>query len=205
MGYRQTVSALLICGCLLLATSLVAQRTQLAPAWNLFTPEQDAELGQGLAVDVERRLRWSQDTFAQDYVDRLGQDLAANAAGGSYPFEFRIFTDAAVQSIALPGGIIYVSSGLVLATENEHQLAGILAHQMGHVIARHGSQQVSAAYAKRANARLSDVSIPRVLSELNLKADPGSIVLKHNTQAEQEADRIAVQLLYDAGFDLRRW
>jgi len=200
MFSRRAAYILLACTFGLFMTPVLAQRTRLAPGWNLFTTQQDVELGRALAADAEAKLEWSADTVVHEYINTLGHSLAGSASGYRYPFEFRVFKDPTIQSMALPGGIIYVSSGLVLAAQDEPQLAGILAHQIGHVVARHGSQQVSNAYAKRTNTSLRSVSIPEVLSQLNLKPDPGSIALKYDAQAEQEADLVAVQLLHDARF-----
>jgi predicted Zn-dependent protease len=105
--------------------------------------------------------------------------------------------------MALPGGIIYVSSGLVEATQNEPQLASVLAHQIGHVAARHGSQQVSAEYS-RLHARQARPTVNDAISRLRLTMDPDSLVTRYDSQAEQQADIIATQMLYDARFDPRQ-
>jgi beta-barrel assembly-enhancing protease len=201
MFSRKATAALVCLGLLILITPLLAQRSRLIPSWNLFSTQQDVEIGTVLAQDAEATLTWSRETFAQDYIDALGNQLGDFSAGYKYPYEFRVFRDPSIQSFALPGGIIYLSSGLVLATQNEAQLAGVLAHQIGHVVARHGSQQLSDAYASRRTERLTNVSAEEVLSRLNVAVTPGSVLFRYSSQAEQEADTIAVQLLYDAGFD----
>jgi hypothetical protein len=113
-----------------------------------------------------------------------------------------VFIDPEIRSIALPGGYIYVSSGLVTAMQNEPQLASVLAHQIAHVAARHGSQQVSTRYSQL-HARLGRVTVNDAISRLNLTIDPDSPVSAFTTQAEQQADTIATQILYDSRFDPR--
>jgi predicted Zn-dependent protease len=201
MFSRKATAAIFAVGLLILITPLLAQRTRLIPSWNLFSTQQDVEMGRLLADDAEATLTWSGDTFVQDYIDALGNQLGDFSPGYKYPYEFRVYRDPSIQSLALPGGIIYLSSGLVLAAQNEAQLAGILAHQIGHVIARHGSQQLSDAYASRRTEKLANVSVEEVFARLNVTAMPGSVLFRYSSQAEQEADTIAVQLLYDARFN----
>jgi hypothetical protein len=153
-----------------------------------------------LAERAQASLRWSKDTMAHEYINTLGTTLASHATGYRYPYEFRIFMEPSIQSFALPGGMIYVSSGLVLAVDDESQLAGILAHQIGHVVARHGTQQISQALATT-NSRLSQVSVAEAVSTLALEPAPRSVMFRHSLAAEVEADILAVQLLYGAKLD----
>jgi hypothetical protein len=200
MFSKKTASALYL-GLFLVATPLLGQRTPLREGWNLFTPQQDIEFGRALAQDAEATLDWSYDPTAEDYINSLGKQLTEFAPGYKYPYEFRIFRDPTVQSFALPGGVIYVSSGLVLAAQSEPQLAGVLAHQIAHVIARHGTAEISNAYQGRAAGNRQVPVIDDVISQLNIRVQPGSIPLRYTAQEEAEADTIATQLLYDTRFD----
>src|SRR5436190_10405756 len=151
MFLRKAKSAVLVLGAVVaLAVPLPAQRTALTTGPNSFTTQEDIEMGRALSQDSERTLTLSDDAITRSYISRLGNELASRAPGYRYPYEFRIFVDPDNRSMALPGGIIYVSSGLVLATKSETELAAILAHQIGHVAARHGTRQVSAEYARLA-------------------------------------------------------
>jgi Zn-dependent protease with chaperone function len=181
---------------------LAAQRTALTTGSNSFTTQQDVEMGRALSRDADSTLTLSNDSVARGYVRTLGNELAARAPGYRYPYEFRVFSDPDVRTIALPGGIIYVSSGLVAAMENEPQLASVLAHQIGHVAARHGTQQVSREYS-RLN-RQGRANVNDAISRLNLTADSDSLVTRYNSQAESQADTIAAQILYDTRFDPRQ-
>jgi len=138
MFSKKAASALCL-GLLLVATPVLGQRTPLRNGWNLFTPEQDVEFGSALAQQADATLNWSYDSTADDYIRSLGLQLTEFAPGYKYPYEFRIFQDSSIQSFALPGGVIYVSSGLMLAAQSEPQLAGVLSHQIGLVVARHGT------------------------------------------------------------------
>jgi predicted Zn-dependent protease len=164
--------------------------------------QQDIEMGRALSRTVEITSSLSDDVAARDYVRRLGSELAARAPGYRYPYEFRVFSDPDIRTMALPGGIIYVSSGLVTAMQSEPQLASVLAHQIGHIAARHGTQQVSAEYSRL--GRTGRITVNDAISRLNLTGESDSIVVRYNSQAEREADTIATQMLYDTRFDPRQ-
>lgn len=197
---RRATSALCL-AMLMLVLPVFGQRTRVSTGWNLFTPQQDVEMGRALGQDAENTLNLSKDNFAHGYINALGNQLASHTSGFKYPYEFRIYNDPSIQALALPGGKIYISSGLVEAAQNEPQLAAIVAHQIGHVVARHGAERVSAAYSGRTDRR--NVSVSDAIDTLGLKPDPGSIILKYSPQEEQEADTIAIQLMYDEKFDPR--
>ena len=203
MFYNKAKAAVVLLGVLaVLAVPVSAQRTALRTGANSFTTQQDIEMGRALARNAESVLRLSDDVTARNYVRTLGSELAARAPGYRYPYEFRVFSDSDIRSMALPGGIIYVSSGLVADSESEPQLAAVLAHQIAHVAARHGTQQVSAEYSRLGRAGRN--SVDDAIARLNLTTESDSIVNRYNSQAEREADTIATQIMYDARFDPRQ-
>ncbi len=186
-----------------LALPLSAQRTPVRTGSNSFTTQQDIEMGRALARDAGSDLTLSNDSSARAFVRTLGSELAARAPGYRFPYEFRVFVDPDVRSMALPGGIIYISTGLVAAMKDEPEFASVLAHQIGHVAARHGTQQVSSEYS-RLNTRQTRATVNDAITRLNLSANRESIVTRYNSQAEVEADTIATQILYDTRFDPRQ-
>src|SRR5262245_35629873 len=123
-----------------------ADRTTLMPAWNAFSAQQDIEMGRILADDLERTVQIVNDRDSNAYIDALGRQLSAHAPGNKYPYQFKIVDDGSVNVWALPGGFIYVTAGLIERSQNEPQLAGALAHAIGHVALRHGTAEVSRAY-----------------------------------------------------------
>src|SRR5262245_61915986 len=125
-------------------------RTSLKPGWNLFSPEQDVEVGRQTAQEAERQLPMLRDAQAQAYIDALGKRLASKAPGEKYPYQFKIVDDKNINAFALPGGFVYVNRGTIEAADNEAQLAGVIAHEIGHVALRHGTNQVSKAYIAQA-------------------------------------------------------
>src|SRR5262245_60777895 len=127
----------------------LADRTPLRTAWNLFTPQQDIEMGRILAGDATGTLQVIDDHDANAYILALGTQLAAHAPNTRYPYQFKIVNDSTINAWALPGGFIYVTSGLFETAENEPQLAGALAHEIAHVVLRHGTAEVSQVYSDR--------------------------------------------------------
>jgi len=195
-------TALFLTVVLMLVLPAFAARTILKPAWNLFSVQQDIEMGRVLADDLERNLQLVDDHNSNTYIDALGKQLIAHAPGDRYPYQFKIVNDANINAWALPGGFIYVTSGLIETAQNEPQLAGVLAHEIGHVILRHGTAEVSNAYADLApNTSRNRASVNDAMSRLNIRFEPTAVPLKYSREEERQADVIATQVMYDAGFD----
>lgn len=189
----------------ILILPVFADRTTVRPGWNLFTPQQDTEIGRQLAKEAEGILPFIDQNNANAYIGALGQQLSVHAPGEKYTYQFKIVDDANIDAFALPGGFIYVSRGLIEAAQNEPELAGMLAHQIGHVSLRHGTQELSNAYAEEApNATPGRVSVRAVMSRLDVTFDRDSIVLKSSREEERQADLIATQILVDSSFDPRQ-
>ena len=121
------------------------------------------------------------------------------------PYQFKIIDDDNINMYALPGGFIYVSRGLIDAAQNEPELAGALAHAIAHVALRHGSAEVSQAYADEVpNATRSRVNVRDVMSRMNIHFDMDSIVLNYSREQERQADIVATQIMVDSRFDPRQ-
>src|SRR5438094_5454480 len=125
-------------------------RTKLKPGWNLFSPQQDIEMGRESAKQAEMQLLILNDRQVTTYIDTLGKQLASHAPGEKYPYQFKIVNDTAINAFALPGGYVYVNRGAIEAADDEAQIAGVMAHEIGHVVMRHGTNQVSKAYLAQA-------------------------------------------------------
>jgi len=183
-------------------------RTKLKPGWNLFSPKQDIEMGRESAKQAERELQILNDRQATTYIDALGKQLAAHAPGEKYPYQFKIVNDTAINAFALPGGFVYVNRGAIDAADNEAQIAGVMAHEIGHVVMRHGTNQVSKAYLAQAplailGGVLGSNSIGSVLGQLGVSFGLNSLFLKYSRDAESQADLMGTQILYDSGYDPR--
>ena len=119
------------------------------PGFNLFSVEQDIELGRQSAIAAERELPLLNNRAVDTYLNRVVRRLAQYAPGARYPYEIKAVNASEINAFALPGGPMYVNRGLVEAARNEAELAGVLAHEMAHVALRHGTHQASKVYLTR--------------------------------------------------------
>jgi Zn-dependent protease with chaperone function len=207
--HHSAVALTAILSVALVATLLAADgRTILKPGWNMFSPQQDVEVGQQVSPDAERQLRMLNNARVDNYVNELGRRLAAKATGEKYPYTFKVVNDRAINAFALPGGPIYVNRGAIEAADNEAQLAGVIAHEASHVALRHGTNQASkAAAAQMPLAILGGIigsdSTKAALAQLGASFAMNSVLLKYSRSAESQADVLGTQILYDSGYDPR--
>ena len=185
-----------------------ADRTQLKPGWNMFSPEQDVEVGQQVSRDAERQLPMLNDSRVDNYPTKLGQRLTAQAPGPEFPYTFKAVNDHAVNAFALPGGPVYINRGIIETADTEAQLAGVMAHEASHVALRHGTNQASKASAAQMplailGGMLGSDSTGAMLAQLGAGFAVNSVLLKYSRTAETQADVMGTQILHDAGYDPR--
>src|SRR6202158_1384458 len=185
-----------------------ADRTSLSPGWNMFSPQQDVEVGQQAARDVERQVPMLNDSRVDNYLNNLGQRLAAHAPGYKFPYTYKVVNDKAVNAFALPGGHVYINRGVIEIADTEAQLAGVMAHETSHVALRHGTNQASKASAAQLplailGGLLGNNSTGAVLAQLGAGFTLNSIMLKYSRPDESQADIMGTQILYDSGYDPR--
>src|SRR5260370_10113788 len=181
------------------------ERTPLKPGWNLFTPEQDVQIGEQSSARIGQQVLLLNDPRVDDYLDALGKKLASYAPGYKYPYQYRCVNDENINAFALPGGFIYINRGAIEAADNEAQLAGVMAHETSNVALRHGTNQVSKAEAWRIPFGLLGATggLGGVLAQVGAGFTLNSIVLKYSRDDEMQADVLGTQILYDAGYDPR--
>src|ERR1700693_5479394 len=109
---------------------------------NFYSLEKEIALGKGLAQEVERQAKIIDDPIIAEYVNRVGQNLVRNS-DAKVPFTIKVIDMEDVNAFALPGGFFFVNSGLILKAETEAELAGVMAHEIAHVAARHGTRQAT--------------------------------------------------------------
>ncbi len=109
---------------------------------NFYSLDKEIALGKQLAQEVERQSKIVDDPTVAEYVNRLGQNLVRNS-DAKVPFTIKVVQSSEVNAFALPGGFFFVNSGLILKADNEAELAGVMAHEIAHVAARHGTKQAT--------------------------------------------------------------
>ena len=196
---------------LIVAVALAAygadKRTKLKPGFNILKPKDDVEIGRQSVREAERQLQILNDVPATTYIRTLGKNLATYAPNNDpvYIFEFKIVNDMAINAFALPGGFIYVNRGAIAAADNEAQIAGVMAHEIGHVVMRHGTHQMSKVYLEKMGLGIFGGifgggalgSIINATGGFGLNA----LFLHYSREMESEADLIGTQILHDAGYD----
>lgn len=109
---------------------------------NFYSKDKEMAIGAQLAAELDRQLKFVTDPVVVEYINRLGQTIASNS-DAKVPFTIKVVDSPEVNAFALPGGYFYVNKGLILAADNEAQIASVMAHEIAHVAARHATEQVS--------------------------------------------------------------
>ena len=193
--------------CLGLLISPAFSQTKVKPGFNLFSAEQDVEVGKQSAAEVEKQLPVLKNSTVQNYVARIGDRLAKVVQGAEYPYQFKVINVSDVNAFALPGGYMYVNRGLIEAAKSEAELAGVMAHEISHVAIRHGTNQASKAYLAQSGLGVlggilgggggSTGQIIGAVGGFGLN----TVFLKFGRKAEEQADVVGAQTLAKAGYD----
>jgi predicted Zn-dependent protease len=206
---RPWIATLYLAASITVCAGTVSAQTQIKPGFNLFSADQDKDIGRESAAAAERELPILRDQSIEAYVGRIGKRLAAVAPGANYPYQFKVVNASDINAFALPGGYLYLNRGLIEAAQNEGQLAGVMAHEMAHVALRHGTSQASKAYLGQAGLGLlggligkGDRSTEQTIATIG-GFGMNALFLKFSRGAEEQADIVGAQMLAKAGYDPR--
>jgi len=181
---------------------LIGKRDINKGSLDFYSADKEVALGRGLAAEIDGQVKFITDPVIGEYINRIGQNLVLHS-DARIPFTIKVIDSADVNAFALPGGFLYVNSGLILAADNESEIAGVMAHEIAHVAARHGVEQAT-------KGRLFQwLSLPLIF----VGGPVGAIVqnavnilvplsfLKFSRSAEEEADRLGLQYMWASGYD----
>jgi beta-barrel assembly-enhancing protease len=169
---------------------------------NWYSVEKQVAMGRSVAQQVEAQVKLVNDPVVTEYVNRIGQNLVRNS-DAQVPFTIKVIDSDVVNAMALPGGFFYVNSGLILAADEEAEVAGVMAHEIAHVAACHAAREIS-----RANL-MQMATIPLIFVGGGIgyagyeAAGLGGMlgILKFSRGFEAEADYLGIEYMYRAGYD----
>lgn len=195
----------------ILVPTLAEAQTKVKSGYNMFSPEQDVEIGRQSAAEAQRQLPIITNNAVEDYINQIGRRLAAQAPGPKFPYEFRVVNASDLNAFALPGGPTFINRGIIEQARNEGEIAGVMAHEIAHVALRHGTANASKQYLTQAGIGIlggilggklgggnqNTAQIINVLGGFGLNA----LFLKYSRQAETDADIVGSQIMARAGYN----
>ena len=204
---RSRIVAGLVVTSMTLAAGSVMAQTRIRPGFNLFSVEQDREIGRQSAAEAERSLPILSDGSTERYINAVAKRLVDVAPGADFAYQFKVVNASDINAFALPGGYLYLNRGLIEAAGSEGMLAGVMAHEMAHVALRHGTNQASKAYLGQAGLGILGGLIEgdNSSTEKTINAIGGfglnALFLKFSRTDEEQADVVGAQMLANAGYD----
>jgi len=188
------------------ASPYLEARVEPTHGFDIFSQDEEIQLGKQSAAEVMKQLPVLPDSDpVTQYVQKLGGRLVARAPGYQWPYNFHVVNVKEINAFALPGGSIFINLGTIQAADNEAQLAGVMSHEISHVVQRHGtrtaSKQMGAQLPLSILGGLLGNSTLAKAAEMGISFGVGSYFLKNSRQAESEADLLGTDIMYDSGYE----
>jgi Zn-dependent protease with chaperone function len=205
---KRTTAILVVA--LLAASHAHAQSKKFKPGMNFFSLEQDIQLGREASAEFEKQLPVVRNAEMDRMVERIATRLKKSPAAQAnvFPYSFRVVNDKNINAFALPGGPMFLNTGLFLNADNEAQIAGVMAHEMSHVILRHGTNQMSKAQLMQGIGAGASIFLGATqgglwgqLGQLGIGVGLQTVLLKYSRGAERDSDLLGAQIMNDAGYN----
>jgi beta-barrel assembly-enhancing protease len=205
--YPRSTRAIALLLCLLLsAPEILSARVQPTTGSNMFTIDQEIQAGKEAVAQTNRQYPVLPDSSpVTQYIQQLGRRLVQYAPGEKWPYQFHVVNQKEINAFALPGGPLYVNVGTIQAADNEAQLAGVMSHELSHIIQRHSTRAATKQYKAQVGLGILGAilggSAGGQLAAAGISFAAGSYFLKNSRQSEKEADLLGTDIMYDAGYD----
>jgi len=167
------------------------------------SPQEEAQLGAQYSAEINRQLPIVQNSAVHSYINQLGRSIAARV-DPRLNYTFYVVDAPEVNAFAVPGGYIYVNKGLIQRAATMSELAGVLGHEIGHVVERHGLEQMARMQNTSLGVNLAYILLgrqPGTLEQVALQGGAGVFFASHSRSDENQADRVAVQYMIQSGID----
>ncbi|RJP14540.1 MAG: peptidase M48 [Candidatus Abyssobacteria bacterium SURF_5] len=184
-----------------LVSLLFASSCATTGGFNLVPPQEEIRLGQQLSQEIEREQPVLDNPVLQDYISDIGNRIASKTEKPDLPYTFKIIESDEVNAFALPGGPVYVNTGLLKYADNEAELASVLAHEIGHITARHATEQLTTSVGAQILTQILLGENPAAATALATNIATSLGMLKFSRNDELEADRLGVRYMFEAGYN----
>lgn len=168
---------------------------------NLVSLEEEWQLGQQLERDIAAELPLIRDQAALAYVNEMGQRIVSETELGNLPWKIHIVDDPSINAFNIPGGHVYVHTGLIEQSANASELAGVMAHEIAHGVARHGTERLTKSYGLSVVAGLLLGNDPAVYQQILAQIIGTGAIAKFSRDDEREADDLGVRYMYEARYN----
>jgi len=172
-----------------------------ASGFNLVSVDEEWEMGRQLEQDVARQVDVLNDATLTSYVNQIGQRIINQTELSNRPWRFHVVRDDAINAFNVPGGLVYVNTGLIAAADNTAELAGVIAHEVAHGAARHGTERMTQAYGLNVAAALLLGQDPGLGAQIAAQIAGGGAIAKFSRDDEREADVRGVRYMARAGYN----
>ena len=205
--FPRTTRVLAFFLCVLLsAPELLYARVQPTSGSDMFTLDQEIQVGEQAAAQTNKQYPVLPDSSpVTQYIQQLGRKLSQYAPGERWPYQFHVVNQKEINAFALPGGPLYVNVGTIQAADNEAQLAGVMSHELSHIVQRHATRAATKQYKAQVGLGILGAilggSAGGQLAGAGISFVAGSYFLKNSRQSEKEADLLGTDIMYDAGYD----
>lgn len=203
-GVYERGKILILLGVLFMLSGLFSCRDVGSFLSTLVSEEEEIKLGQQFSSEVETQIKLYPDQSLQEYINRMGQRLVPYSDRSNISYHFKVVDEPdQINAFAIPGGWIYVYTGLLKAADNEAEVAGVLAHEIGHVAHRHGAANLGAMYGIQVAKAMVLGENPAAVAEVVSDLLSYGGILAYGREAEYQADETSVQVLSRAGYNPR--